>query len=155
MFCWSCFFTDLHFVERGTAEKISWCPGWLWLHLLTHADLVGDLSASARLCHWRCFVFDVLTLLDWTAGMLTMVIGIASKNYFSTGLYRLVLFSILSPLPLDSWLEGMLMLWECFITVDLEQSKLTRGYQWLFSQSGFLILRHHEYGKFCIGEHFI
>ena len=56
--CWS-----LVFVERGTAENC-WHCSWSWWLPLTHAWTDG-----------------ILTLLNWTAGILTTKIGIAPKNF--------------------------------------------------------------------------
>ena len=71
MFHWSCFFTDLHLVGRGTAENFSWHSDCFWSFLLAHADSVEvwlfslDQAAAAadsylmtiwtrRLIFWHC-----------------------------------------------------------------------------------------------------
>lgn len=76
--CWSLIFTDLHFIEGGTAEK-SWHSGWSWSLLLTRAN-----SAEA----WRLLMDPTITDLSWvtllnlTAGILATEIVIAPENYF-------------------------------------------------------------------------
>ena len=52
------------------------------------------------------WTIGIMTLQDWTAGVLTAQMGFAPKNYFYTGPHPLALFIIFSPLPLDSGLEG-------------------------------------------------
>jgi hypothetical protein len=93
------------FIKRGTAEN-SCCPGWFWSLLLTDAD-----SAEAwwfllhRATAADSFVFGVLALQNWTAGILTMEVGVAPKNYFYIDPCPFVLFTIFSTLSLDGGLE--------------------------------------------------
>jgi hypothetical protein len=52
MLCRSCIFTNPHFIDGGMPKNFTWCPGWFWSHLLTHADLMeGGLAVSAGSCH--------------------------------------------------------------------------------------------------------
>jgi hypothetical protein len=51
-------------------------------------------------------MFGILTLLNLTPGIPVIEIGITPKNYFKAGPHSLVLFTIFSPLSLDSRLEG-------------------------------------------------
>jgi hypothetical protein len=60
------------------AENFSWHLSWFWLLPLTYADLAKawmfllDYDTTADSCF--------LTLLNWTAGILTTEIGIAPKE---------------------------------------------------------------------------
>ena len=101
--CWSrvFVFADLCFIERGKAENFSWSVPLVRIAPLTHADVV----VSAGACHpYRCEL-GILTPLSWTADILTEI-GLASKNYFYTGLHPLILFIIFLLLPLDGRQEG-------------------------------------------------
>ena len=62
-------FTDLHFIERGRELLLA-----SLLVLVPPADSCrfgGGLAVSAGLCHHCWFMFAILTLLNWTAGILT------------------------------------------------------------------------------------
>jgi hypothetical protein len=72
MLCSSCIliFDDLHFLERGRELLLV-----LLLVLVTPDDscgLIGGLAVSAGSCQHCSFVFAVLTLLNWTGGILTI-----------------------------------------------------------------------------------
>ena len=77
---WSPIFANLHFLERVTTENFSWSTEWFWLLPLTCEDspeawiFLLDHATADSLC--------LVTLLNWTAGILTMKIGITPKNYF-------------------------------------------------------------------------
>ena len=69
--CCSSVFSGLHFVERDNAGNISWHSGWFWFLPLTYMDLVDawlfllDFDATVDLC--------LVTLLNWTVGILTLL----------------------------------------------------------------------------------
>ena len=67
---WSCIFIDLPFIERGTAENFSWPPGWFWSScwLVSIQQRSGSFFGS---CHCCWFLFGTLSLLNWTASILT------------------------------------------------------------------------------------
>jgi hypothetical protein len=50
-------------------------------------------------------MFGILTLLNWTAGIMTEI-GISSKNYFFENRSTYPCPNIFSPLPLDDGLKG-------------------------------------------------
>jgi hypothetical protein len=85
---WSCIFTDLHFIDRGTAETFSWPSGWFWLLSLTHVNsmeaclFLVDCSATASSCLLTLLSWTVgfLTLLNWNASILTKKTGISPKE---------------------------------------------------------------------------
>jgi hypothetical protein len=88
------------------------------LTLISPADLCqfsGRLVVSARLCITAdsCLI---LTLLNWTAGILTMEIGTAPRTtkQVCTAFSYLPSFS---PLPLDSRLEVGWSVWECLFKI--------------------------------------
>jgi hypothetical protein len=72
------FFTGFKAHVWGKAENLSCRPCWSWSPLLTHADLAEAVSTGS--CHCRWSRFAILTLLNLTAGVLT--IEITPRNYF-------------------------------------------------------------------------
>ena len=62
---WSQFFADLHVVERDTAKNFSWCLCWCLM-----------------LIWWRpgCVAFAILTVLNWTAGLVVKCLSGSSRR---------------------------------------------------------------------------
>jgi hypothetical protein len=94
MLCWSLLiFTRCEVVERKVPKNFSWFSGCFLPLLQSHANTaeppgffwiepllliyVQRLLTTLDCCYG--FVFEVL---DWTAAILTMKIGITPKNYF-------------------------------------------------------------------------
>jgi hypothetical protein len=103
--CWAQVFTDLPFIERGSAESFSWCPGWFWLLLMTHTDLVEAwlflldfaLATDSSLVFWHCLI-GLLVSWQWSLEL--------PKELLLNRPYPFVLFTIFSSLTLDGRREG-------------------------------------------------
>lgn len=68
--CESPILTDIHFIERGTAEN-SWNSSWSWSFLPIHAN-----SAEALQFLLDCSTLLLVTLLNWAVGILTLLYSV-------------------------------------------------------------------------------
>lgn len=126
-------YADLHFIERSTTEK-SWHSGLSQTLLLIAAELVEDWRVVldrvgiADLCLvtlWK-WTLVILTLLNWTSGILTNRLESPKRTTSKEVIIPpLVLFIILSPLAFDSGLGWGLKHLRILIKVILKNLKKT------------------------------
>ena len=97
---WSPNFTDLHFIERDKAKNFSWClagsgTSYCCAILVEACLLILDWASAADLC------LETWHYWTWLLVSCELKIGMAPKCS-----PPLVVFTVFSPLPMKSGIEG-------------------------------------------------